>query len=384
MAAQDIEMLINIDAKPSQQNNDVVSDINDDSDSDGSYELEDVAMLELVPHDENSFHDTPSIMVNTVDSIFYQYVIPGDNEMDLVGWMRMRGYLAECAALCWYVIFKIFDIFSLHPRVTKNTKHASMIDLSSSQYCKLFTPFSTSIIYCPNSTARSLREPAHWAGRGTVLHVLCAHDPPYFLIDLILQIQDCKNYPLGTYMVTDLDSNGNCPLHLAFQNRCSSDAVVHMLVHSDPDCLVVENAQNMTPLDLLLKRALSLSCPIAFRQLDMMRHVCFLLYLESLFKLIQTYHQVGCREGENGHGNQNALSALLRHGNWPTPLISDALNSNFSGIMPPSCLTDIDAESGMYPFMLAAMGKSNQVSTVFMLLRMAPQVVSKVSYDHFL
>mmetsp|Transcript_20882 Transcript_20882/g.31143 ORF Transcript_20882/g.31143 Transcript_20882/m.31143 type:complete len:344 (-) Transcript_20882:72-1103(-) len=342
MATHEVEMLINIDtdAQNQQANDDIHSHIDDFSDSDSIsvYEVEDAEMLERHPMlaaQDVIFHETSSmIIMNNIDSIFEAHAIDGKNGMDIAGWIAMRGYLAECAASC--------------------------------------------------CTARNLREPSHWAGRGSVLHVLCAHDPPFFLIDLILQIQDCKNYPLGKYMVTDLDSNGNTPLHLAFQYRCSCSSVIHMLAQADPECLMIENAKGMTPLDVLLRHALSMTCSVAFFQLDMMRHLCQPCYLDSLFKVIQSYKTADRRQDDDDNDrDQNSLITILRQGNWPALMIHDALTADFSDDLSPSCLTCADVESGLYPFMLAAVGDKNTFDTVYQLLRMAPQVVFSESCGSF-
>jgi len=256
------------------------------------------------------------------------------------------------------------------------------------------------------STARMMREEERWRGYASILHFLLTEtvNMPYYLLDLILRIQDCKGYPLGIYMCTDLDENGNFPLHIAAGNLDWSQSkaqvrLLERLMYADTDALFHANDDQKLPLHLLLQDIAAHAHAHAhdahqFRirtnKLVVFSKMCDALYeacdaselidqvICAVFNSFYSPSSPGflSRNRETiddelqHHLHPDVLSNMLHGGYWPSNfLINDIVR------LCPSSLAMITTRTKLYPFMTAAVHE-NSLDSVYLLLRQVPHLVS--------
>mmetsp|Transcript_11420 Transcript_11420/g.17175 ORF Transcript_11420/g.17175 Transcript_11420/m.17175 type:complete len:649 (-) Transcript_11420:190-2136(-) len=112
------------------------------------------------------------------------------------------------------------------------------------------------IISSANGTAQSqlMISYDYWDPMGTLLHVLCYHDPPADVVEMLLQIRDeegnlCGSEEMCRYGNEDEDT----PLHIACRHNASIE-VLQLLVNGHIFSLYSENDSCNRPIDELCRR----------------------------------------------------------------------------------------------------------------------------------
>jgi len=218
------------------------------------------------------------------------------------------------------------------------------------------------------------------------------------LVEIILSIQDCKGNPLGEYMCTDPDGDGNFPLHLACCGVGREDVdILEMLTLTDTDALDHVNTFNETALEILLRESV-LSCSSltletkrehcgipyekVFYPFNQLRNWCSGYYGtvhagdEAIIKTLRFLY--GSSPSIEGFGGlerlrNGALLAVLEQGGWPSSVIIEDILRFSPDDLSKSYRTK--ERQLMYPFMIAAIDNRNSLDTVYRLLRQVPHLL---------
>lgn len=233
-----------------------------------------------------------------------------------------------------------------------------------------------------------MRDANLWQGYGTILHYILAKtsNPPVELVYLILNVEDCKGYPLGVYMCTDPDSRGNFPLHIAAAATHIDITMVEKLTKSDPDCLSHSNDQGQIPLELVLRDTVcavkeknKILAQTKFNLFFKMRSLydCYGLHEQRDRVICQVLHETYAYLGSRSYIpcknsiTPEILSNILVEGGCSAEfLLQDVIR-----LSPKSVFTM--SKTRLYPFMTAAVGKNNTLDCVYGLLRQAPHLVNQ-------